>query len=160
MASRTKNATSAPQAQPTPAAKVWSSKPTAATALLIIGGAIILLSALAELSSVSYLSTMNASTISELNPNITLNASTISAINALHSYGPLFDTLALLGIVSGVVLILAGVLAYMNPARTKLVAAVGVVFSLLSLGSLGGFIIGFIIAIAGSILAWIFKPTG
>ncbi len=63
------------------------------------------------------------------------------------------------GILLGILIIVFGVLAFVRPQQHGLFGVLIIVFSLLSLVSyLGGFIIGFILALIAGILALIWKP--
>lgn len=66
-----------------------------------------------------------------------------------------------IGIVIGVLTLIMGILAFAKPQYHLLAGILLIVFSLLSFvfNVLGGFLIGFILALIAGILAIVFKPT-
>ncbi|MCL4411602.1 hypothetical protein M1329_01555, partial [Candidatus Marsarchaeota archaeon] len=63
-----------------------------------------------------------------------------------------------LGIVSGIIMILASVMLYnTNVSKVKTWSIIALVFSIISLGAFGGFVIGFILGLIGSILGLTYK---
>ena len=123
-----------------------ANKPTASLVLLIIGGLFVLGFGAAELSG--------GLAASHLPSNYTYNGVTLNT-GILGLAGSVLEALGALGIVCGIVMILSGVMAYTKQPKTW--GIIGLVFSIISLGSLGGLFIGFILGLIGSILAIVFK---
>lgn len=120
---------------PTPA--VPAEKPTAAMVLSIIGGVFILLGGLAEIAVGSVISSLT-----------------------LGVGGGVVIGLGALGLVLGILILVFGILVHSHPEQHTLYGVLIVVFSIVSLVSfVGGFVIGFILALIGGILALTFKPT-
>jgi len=68
-------------------------------------------------------------------------------------------TMGIVGIIFGIMIIVAAIMLYMNSERHELWGALIIVFSVLSiLGCMGGFGIGLIFGIIGGILAVLWKP--
>jgi hypothetical protein len=132
-------------------------KPTAAMVLCIIGGLLMLGGGLATLTIGSAASSLLGSS----SGNITVNGKAVSSSSAASSVGGLFAIDAAAGVICGIIVLVAGVLAYMGtakgPGRVKMFGAVALVFSLISLINGGGFILGFILGLIGGILALIYK---
>jgi hypothetical protein len=143
------------QGQEGPQAPAYQKKPTAAVLLFIIGGIVIFIVAALYLYSASVVSSLNTTAISRYAGNASINATTLSVIRSSISS---LELLAFISLVSGLVLATCGILLYLNPARSRMLGIVGVVFSLLSLTTLGGLVVGFILAIIGSILALRYSP--
>jgi hypothetical protein len=130
--------TPAPNVQPygaQPAASV--EKPTAAIILSIIGGIFILLGGLAEVA--------------------------LGSVAATFTFGLIGGTLILFGAVGavlGILIVVFAILLHMRPEQHTIYGVLILVFSIISLSSFfGGFVLGFILALVGGILALTFKPT-
>jgi hypothetical protein len=112
-------------------------RPTAAMVLSIIGGVFILLGGLFEIGLASYLA------------SLTLGAA-----------GGFLAIFGLVGVVLGVLIIIFGVLVHMHPETHMTFGILILVLSIVSLASFaGGFVIGFVLALVGGILAMTWKPT-
>jgi hypothetical protein len=121
-------------------------KPTAAMVLSIIGGIFILLGgvvffALASLMQL-FIDTIPGLGSLEIDPVLLLNL------------------IGALGVVIGLVIIVGGVMMYLRPKSSTVWGVLILVLSIVSLFvASGGFILGFILALIGGILAIVFKPT-
>ncbi|MGA8091283.1 MAG: DUF6114 domain-containing protein, partial [Thermoplasmata archaeon] len=62
-------------------------------------------------------------------------------------------------ILSGLIIMIAGILLYVNPQQHTMFGVLVLVFSIVSLVGLGGLLIGFILALIGGILGIAHKPT-
>ena len=132
-------------------------KPTAAMILLIIGGVFILLAGIAVIA----IGGLAGSFLHSVTANIPLNASTSAKVGNVASTVSLATLLdgSIGGVIFGIVIILAGVMISKNPAKAKMWGIVALVLSIISIFTvLGGFVIGFILALIGSILAIVYKP--
>jgi len=111
-------------------------RPTAAMVLAIIGGLFILLSGiwLAEVGSILSLLTSGLG-------------------------GGVLILLGAFGAVLGVLILVLGVLVYIQPQHHVVFGALILLLSIISLTSLGGFILGFILALIAGILALVWKPN-
>jgi len=113
-------------------------KPTAAGVLSIIGGVFILLGGIAEIAVGSYVSSL---TYAE-------GGGAIIGIGAL-------------GVIFGLIILVLGVRLLSNPDGNVTYGILILVFAFLSLVSFfGGFVIGFLLALIGGILALTWKPYG
>ncbi len=114
-------------------------KPTAAMVLSLIGGIFILLGG-------AFLA-FAGSVISSLN------------LTGVGSTGSLVTALGVVGIILGLIIIVGGVMMYNNPQTHTMWGVVILVLSLVSwVTSIGGFVIGFLLALIGGILGIVFKP--
>jgi hypothetical protein len=105
--------------------------------LSIIGGVFILLGGLAEIAVGSVVSSLTFG----------------FAGGSLIAFGAL-------GVVLGILILVFGILVNSHPENHVLYGVLIVVFSIVSLTSFaGGFVIGFILALIGGILALVWKPT-
>jgi len=66
---------------------------------------------------------------------------------------------SIIGIVSGVVIIIGALAVYSNPQLSQLWGALILIFSLVSLLGLGGFVVGSLLGIVGGILTIGWKPA-
>ncbi len=64
-----------------------------------------------------------------------------------------------IGIIFGFLIILGGIMMYVNPNQHVMWGVIVLILSILSLGIGGGFFIGFILGLIGGILALVWKPT-
>jgi len=82
----------------------------------------------------------------------------------MHTWGfegAISYSMSLLGIVSGVIVIVASVMLYLNPNQRQLWGALIIAFSVISvLSCMGGMGIGLILGIIGGVLAILWKPLG
>jgi len=75
--------------------------------------------------------------------------------------GSISYSMGLLGIVFGVIVIVASVMLYLNPNQRQLWGALIIAFSVISvLSCMGGMGIGLILGIIGGVLAILWKPSG
>lgn len=116
---------------------VITERPTAAVVLAIIGGIFILLGGLAEIA--------------------------LGAFAASFTFGLFGGTLIAFGAVGallGILIVVFAILLSIHPQQHTLYGVLILVFSIISLSSFfGGFVLGFILALIGGILALTFKPT-
>ncbi len=128
-------------------------KPTAAFVLVLIGGIIVLIGAL--LSVGALLVTMSASNAAASLASAYGGYYNSSAVNGALYLG---IGLALASLVAGVLMIISSIkLNSTNVAVVKKWSIVALVFTLVSLTTLGGFVIGFILGLIGSILGLTYK---
>ena len=120
-------------------------------ALFMIGGGALTVAAGSAASSI----------IATTNGTYTVNGQNVSNAAAASAVSGFLGVDGYVGVIAGIIVLVAGVLAYMaapsNVGRVKMFGAVALVFSLISLVNGGGFVIGFILALIGSILALIYK---
>ena len=135
-------------------------KPMAALILLVFGGLIVIAGGI--------ISTLTVSTVYKLvssNPaayNLTsTNASSSAANSAALGFLSQLGTLSgVIGVICGVIVLLMGILILMGNTGVDKVHKLGIVaiiFSFVSLINGGGFLVGFILALVGSILAIRYK---
>ncbi len=128
-------------------------KPTAAFVLVLIGGIIVLIGAL--LSVGALLVTMSASNAAASLASAYGGYYNSSAVNGALYLG---IGLALASLVAGVLMIISSIkLNSTNVAVVKKWSIVALVFTLVSLTTFGGFVIGFILGLIGSILGLTYK---
>ena len=116
-----------------------SEKPTAAFVLSLIGGIFIFLVGLL----------------------ITAVGGIAGSIPGVPSGGAnMLTLLGVIGIVNGLLVMVFGILIYIKPQQHVVWGVLVIVFSIVSLfDTLGGFIIGLILALIGGILGAVWKPT-
>lgn len=89
--------------------------------------------------------------------------SSASGSGVISGIGGIFGALGLIagiiGVISGIVLMLAGIMVYRTPAKAKMWGIIGIVFAVISLFGGGGFLIGFILALIGGIMALVSKSS-
>lgn len=117
-----------------------SEKPTAAFALSLIAGILIFING-AVLGAVG-------SFIAPFIPG----ASETALITGI------LGSLTAIGVILGIIMILAAVLLYRNPAQKTMWGVIILVLSIISIFIGGGFIIGLILGIIGGALALAWKP--
>jgi Family of unknown function (DUF6114) len=119
-----------------------SDKPTAAFVLSLLGGIFVLIGGLVQTFLGAFISSIGMAT----------GASNATGVGS---------TFGILGMVSGVLMIMGGVLMYARPQTHTMWSAIVLVLSLVSLATstVGGFFIGFILGLIGAILGLKFKPT-
>lgn len=134
-----------------------SKKHTLPFILMVIGGFLILLGGIYDISLIHAVSA-NAiiSNLTASNPSIAQNATELKLIHSYVTSGALYDALYAaigVGIICGILVMLSGVMVY-NPKgnRLKIFSIVAIVFSLISLVGSAGFIIGMVLGIIGGIL--------
>ncbi|MCL4411142.1 hypothetical protein M1452_01210 [Candidatus Marsarchaeota archaeon] len=155
MANKTKQAqalygnqqTSSSSAPPVPS----SNPPTAAFVLLLIGGIIIMLFGLVAVLGASLISSLptNAAVSGAPIINATEQAQLQASSGAIAAEGAL-------GIVCGIVIIIASIMVH-RQSKIKTWSIVALVFSLASIFGGAGLIIGFVLALIGSVLGIMHK---
>ncbi len=94
---------------------------------------------------------------------VAFDNSAISFFGYLANGGSSGSTVTLVGIVGmimGVIIIVGGVMMKSKPDKSKMWGAVVVVFSILSwFTAVGGLVVGFLLGLAGGIMAIMFKPS-
>ncbi|MEM1583633.1 MAG: hypothetical protein QXF28_03445 [Nitrososphaerota archaeon] len=116
-------------------------RPTAAFVLSLIGGILILL----------------GSIVTAIFAGIFGGAMMI--VPFLGGLGALVIAMGILGIIFGIIILIGAIMVNSsNPSRVRTGSIIVLVFSILSLLSGGGFIVGFILALIGSILGLVWKP--
>ena len=124
---------------------------------MLIGGILILLGGIYELSAVSSVSANSIiANLTASNPALAHNATEIKLINNYVSSGALYDAIyavVAVGIICGIVVMLSGIMSY-NPKgnRLKIFSIVAIIFSLISILGDGGFLVGMILGIIGGAL--------
>lgn len=63
-----------------------------------------------------------------------------------------------ISLISGIIILIGSIMLYMRPQEAALWGTLVVIFSVLSLAGMGGFFIGFLLALIGGILALVWKP--
>ncbi len=122
-----------------------ASKPTAAFVLLLIGGIIVLGGGGTLLAS-------------GLAVNSIASSSGITGVSLFGgAVGTIGIALGALGVICGLLMLVSGIMAYTKTSAIKTWGIIGLVFSIISLGSGGGFILGFILGLVGGILALVYK---
>lgn len=115
--------------------------------LLILAGLLVIIEAGIEYEGASFI---------QHNPgalqNLTYNATTIAKIRASV---PLLYDISILGLVCGILILITGYMV--TKKNRKLWAILGLVLSLVSFGAGGGFIIGVILGIVGSVIAYLYQ---
>lgn len=74
-------------------------------------------------------------------------------------YGGWFYGAAVVGLISGIVILVGAIMLYTRPSQTATWGVVVLVFSILSLFGMGGYFLGAILGVVGGVLAMIWKPT-
>ena len=115
-------------------------QPTAAFAVSLIAGILILI---------------NGAVLGVIGSFVTKVVNDPTATLVLSS---IFPALMISGIILGIIVIIAAVMLYRNPAQKTLWGVVILVLSIISIFGGGGFIIGLILGIIGGILALSWKP--
>jgi len=76
------------------------------------------------------------------------------------SPGSIVTLVGIVGMIMGLIVIVGGVMMKSNPDKSKMWGAVVIVFSILSwFTAVGGLIVGFLLGLAGGIMALRFKPS-
>ncbi|MDE1868636.1 MAG: hypothetical protein KGH60_01575 [Candidatus Micrarchaeota archaeon] len=122
-------------------------KPTAAFILAVIGGLFVLAGGI-----IGILGLNAAQGILGSLPTTTASSAAVSSTITLGY------ALTILGVISGIVLVASGLMLYTTDMKKrKMWGIIAIVFAVISLSSLGGFIIGFVLALIGGILALVKK---
>lgn len=131
-----------------------------AAILLIIGGAIILVGGVLSASAGSFISHLNSTTIVGYQNNLTSSLPPSYANNStfVRQLGGLTEGVGIAGLAFGLIIIVLGALIYTKQERIKLFSAITLILGVLSLADLGGFVIGFLLVLIGSILGLLYKP--
>src|SRR5438445_8343350 len=125
-------------------------KPTAATILSIIGGVFIVIGGLTIATVGSLISIFGSS------GNFTVNNQTANPTQ----FGQSVATLGYIGVAMGIVTIIGGIMMYSKPTSAKTWGIIVLLLSLFSwITTLGGFFIGFLLALIGGILGITFKSS-
>ncbi|MBS7621927.1 hypothetical protein KEJ32_07445 [Candidatus Bathyarchaeota archaeon] len=118
-------------------------RPTAAFVLSLIGGILILLGGIASAILAGMLS------------------GAIMLVPFLGGLGALVIIIGILGLIFGIIILIGAVMINSGePSKVRTGSIIVLIFSILSLFIGGGFIIGFILALVGSILGLVWKPSG
>ncbi len=76
------------------------------------------------------------------------------------SSGTTVTLVGIIGIIMGLIVIVGGVMMKSKPDKSKMWGGVVVVFSILSwFTAVGGLVVGFLLGLAGGIMAIMFKPS-
>jgi hypothetical protein len=129
-----------------------SEKPTAAFALSLAAGILILINGAVIGAIASFLSRIVPRFIAYGPPRM-------EAILRLFVASRFLYVFAIPGIVLGIIVIAAAVLLYQNPAQNTLWGIIILVLSILSIFIGGGFIIGLVLGIIGGVLALSWRPV-
>lgn len=124
-------------------------KPIAAFVLSLMGGIFILLGAVVMSMFTSGAMNMMTGTMMNVHGGM--------GMTVMMGFAPI---LAIVGIASGIMVILGSMMLYNRPAESQLWGAIILAFSVVSLlGGLGGLLVGFILGLVGGILALTWKPS-
>lgn len=126
-----------------------ASKPKTAAILLLIGGIIILIGGILSLYS--------GATFSSLPSSYTINGVTLSTGAITGAVGTFIVISGAIALVCAIVIMLSGIMVYKKASKIKTWGVLGLVFAIISLANLGGYIIGFVLALVGAILALTYK---
>ncbi|MGC8671489.1 MAG: hypothetical protein ACP5TJ_01180 [Candidatus Micrarchaeia archaeon] len=116
--------------------------------LFLISGILVVLDSVLEYFAFSYLE----STAQSANASA-LNKTYAAEVAKLKAAGPLLATLPIVGVISGIMLLLVGYMLGNGKPHIKAWAATGILFSLVSITGNGGFIIGLILGLAAGVVA-------
>lgn len=114
--------------------------------LSLIGGIIIFLVGLLVLAIASALNTL-------------LGVTGAGTYGGFVGVAMAFTTVGLIGALTGILVIVFGVLMYVRPQQHVIWGVLVLVLSIVSVFGLGGFILGMILGIVGGILGIVFKPS-
>ncbi len=115
-------------------------KPTAAFVLVLIGGVFVLIGGLATIALGGFASALG------------------SALHVGSGVGTGISVGGVLGVIAGIVMIISSILMNKTDvSKVKMWSIVAIVFTIISLGNFGGFVIGFILGLIGSILGLTYK---
>jgi hypothetical protein len=128
-----------------------SEKPTAAFALSLISGILILINGAILGILASFLTNFVPRWIPMGEPRTEAMPGLLLASRFLYAF-------MIPGIIMGIIVIVAAVMVYQNPTQKTLWGIVILVLSILSIFIGGGFIIGLILGIIGGALALTWKP--
>jgi len=120
-------------------------KPTGAMVLSVIGGVFIMLVGLLFIAIASLVASFAG-----MIPNLPTDP--VAAANQIYLLGAI-------GVLHGIAIIALGVVMYMKPQMARVLGVIVLVLAIVSFfDTLGGFFIGFILALIGGILGIVFKP--
>jgi hypothetical protein len=126
--------------------KVTEGYPNKASVLAIIGGCLIIVAGmLITALSVFVIPHLDASVFNNVNGSIPVQ-------NLPSFVGSVLTGLALLGLISGVIVLGSGVMLRINPGQSVVFGLLILVFSVLSFFGSGGFVIGAVLGIVGGIM--------
>ena len=125
-------------------------KPTAAFAVSLIAGILILINGLVLGAVSSFVDIL--SLIGTRGPGPVVGAKEAMMLTGI------LGVLTAVGVVLGIVVIVAAVMLYRNPAQKTLWGVLVLVLSIVSIFVGGGFLLGLILGVIGGILALTWKP--
>ena len=114
--------------------------------LSLIGGIIIFLVGLLILALASAL-------------NAILGSTGAGAVPGFVGFAMAISTIGYIGIITGLLVIIGGVMMYVRPQQHVIWGVVVLVISIVSIFGLGGFFLGLILGVIGGILGIVFKPS-
>jgi uncharacterized protein DUF6114/zinc ribbon protein len=115
-------------------------KPTAAMVLSLIGGLFVIFGGAALAFAGSIIGSFNVT-------------GAASASNTVLALG-------VVGVIMGIIMVIGGFMMYSKPTSAKMWGVIVLILSIISwVTAIGGFFIGFLLGLIGSILALTFKPT-
>ena len=120
---------------------------TSAMVLLILGGLLVFASGIAALLVGSF--------VNHIPQNLTINGTNGTRIyvkGVVGKVGLLGEVAGTLGIISGIIMMACAVMLYRKPQKAELFGVIGLIFTIISLSSSGGFFIGFVLGLVGSIM--------
>ncbi len=119
--------------------------------LFLISGILVVLDSVLEYFAFSYLeSAAQSANTSALLP---VNKTYATEVAKLKAAGPLLAALPIVGVISGIMLLLVGYMLGNGKPHIKAWAATGILFSLVSIAGNGGFVIGLILGLAAGVVA-------
>jgi Family of unknown function (DUF6114) len=130
---------------PTRRFEMSAEKPTAGFVLSLIGGIIIFLVGLAIIAIA-----------------VMVNAIVGSSGVPFPTFSPItmgLETIGIIGAVTGLLVIVGGVLMYVRPQQHAIWGVLVLVISIVSIFGGGGIILGLVLGVVGGILGIVFKPS-
>lgn len=124
-----------------------SERPTGGFILSLIGGIIIFLVGLLVLALASMINALIGAT------------SPSGTVPGFVGVSMTINTIGIIGVVTGLLVIVSGVMMYVKPQQHVIWGVLALVFSIVSILGLGGFILGLILGLVGGILGIVFKPS-
>jgi len=121
-------------------------KPTGAMVLSVVGGIFILLGGITLLFVGAILAALLGAFVGSFS---FLGPDPIAIVN----------TMGILGVVFGLIDMALGIVMFVKPGLSKVLGAVVLVVSLVSIIALGGFFLGLILGVVGGILGLLWKPS-
>lgn len=142
--------------QTKPVAPPSSKKPTVASVLTAVGGIIILLFGVFDAFSISALS--SPAVINNITNSTNFTKYGVTTANVIQLIHTALYIAAAVGIICGLIVLASGALMYSDDRkRVRTFAIIALIFSILSVFSGGGKLIGMALGIIGSVLALIHK---